>query len=494
MREKMKGKRINSNIRQSLVPIVVLLVVFIVLLIRFTVSGKSHEREEAEEKLVTMMQGYAAQIQMLLYGTQKSADSAAGYMAADDSADREAVLASVCANEEVYDAVICDANGAGYRLGGESIDLTGTEYFESAFTGEGKVLYVADDGISGQPAILVVSPVIRNENVESYVLGYVAVTEFEELVKRTHLNSNTFYLLLENSGQVVVAAGNTSSELCRADGDYFMFLRENQDNKVIDRLYTRVQNKNADVTYLTWQKDARMLVYAPVGIGDLTLLAGVEKSYVDAMVKRDWSSSNTMVWQIVVVLFLFVGAIVTIYILSQKKSNEKGKELANKADTDLLTGLYNKIATERKIKEHMAEHPDEMGLLFVLDIDNFKKINDTMGHAFGDEVLRTLGWRIKAEFRATDIVGRTGGDEFTIFLCNMKTEEIIRAEANRVERFFKDFKAGESVKYSATASIGAAIFPTDAKEFEGLYKAADKALYVAKKRGKNQLAFYGDTK
>lgn len=491
MREEMKGKQ-NSNIRQTLTPVLILLVVFIVLLVRFTVSGKSKERTEAEEKLVSMMQGYAAQMQMLIYGVQKSADSAAVYMAADSNAEQEAVLAAVYADEAVYEAVICDADGTGYRFGGESIDLTGTEYFERAFTGEGKVFYVADDGISGQAAILVVAPVLRDESAVSYVLCYVDIAEFEKLVKRTHLNSNTFYILLENSGQIVAAAGNTNSALCRKDGDYFVFLRENQNNKVIDRFYTRVQNKNSDVTYLSWQNDDRMLIYVPVGIGNLTLLSGVEKSYVDSMVKRNWSSSNAMVWQIAIVLFLFVGAVLTIYVISQKKSNEKGKELANKADTDLLTGLYNKMATERKIKEQMAEHPDELGLLFVLDIDNFKKINDTMGHAFGDEVLRTLGWRIKAEFRATDIVGRTGGDEFTIFLCNMKTEEIIRAEASRVERFFKDFKPGESVKYSATASIGAAIFPKDAKDFEGLYKAADKALYVAKKRGKNQLAFYGD--
>ncbi|MBD5510842.1 MAG: GGDEF domain-containing protein [Lachnospiraceae bacterium] len=489
----MKGKRINSNIRQTLTPVFILLVVFIVLLVRFTVSGKSKERTEAEEKLVSMMQGYAAQMQMLIYGVQKSADSAAVYMAADSSAEQEAVLAAIYADEAVYDAAICDVDGTGYRFGGERIDLSGTEYFESAFTGEGKVLYVADDGISGQTAILVVAPVLQDESAVSYVLCYVDIAEFEKLVKRTHLNSNTFYILLENSGQIVAAAGSTNSALCKKDGNYFVFLRENQDNKVIDRLYTRVQNKNSDVTYLSWQKDDRMLIYVPVGIGNLTLLSGVEKSYVDAMVKRNWSSSNAMVWQIVIVLFLFVGAVLTIYIISQKKSNEKGKELANKADTDLLTGLYNKMATERKIKEQIAEHPDELGLLFVLDIDNFKKINDTMGHAFGDEVLRTLGWRIKAEFRATDIVGRTGGDEFTIFLCNMKTEEIIRAEASRVERFFKDFKAGEATKYSATASIGAAIFPKDGKDFETLYKAADKALYVAKKRGKNQLAFYGDT-
>ena len=341
---------------------------------------------------------------------------------------------------------------------------------------------------------MVAAPVIQNESVVSYVLCYVDVTRFEKLVKNTHLNSNTFYMLLENSGQIVDVAGGTKSPLCIEAGNYFTFLREEQDGKVIDRLYSRVQNKNSDITYLKMQKDARGLVYAPVGIGNLTLLAGIEKSYIDSVVKHNWSPNNAMVWQIVIVLIFFVGAVLTIYIISQMKSNEKGKELANKADTDLLTDLLNKMATERKIKEHIAEHPGEMGLLFVLDIDNFKKINDTMGHAFGDEVLRTLGWRIKAEFRATDIVGRTGGDEFTIFLCNMKSEEIIRAEASRVEKFFKDFRAGESVKYSATASIGAAIFPTDAKDFEGLYKAADKALYTAKKRGKNQLAFYGDTK
>lgn len=489
----MTGKRINRNERQWLVPVLILLVVFIVLLVRFTVSGKGKERTEAEEKLVTIVQGYAAQMQMLVYGVQKSADSAAAYMAADGNAERGAILASVYANEEVYEAVICGTDGAGYRADGEQVNLAQAAYFETALAEETKVVYVADDGISGQSAILVAAPVIRDESVEGYVLCYIDVTQFDKLVKRTQLNSNTFYLLVENSGQVVEAAGSTGSVLCLKEGDYFTFLRENQDNKVIDRLYTRVQNKNSDVTYLTWQKDARMLVYAPVGVGSLTLIVGVEKSYVDTMVKRDWSSNNAMVWQIVVVLFLFVGAIVTIYIMSQMKSNEKGKELATKADTDLLTDLFNKMATERKIKEHIAEHPDEMGLLFVLDIDNFKKINDTMGHAFGDEVLRTLGWRIKAEFRATDIVGRTGGDEFTIFLCNMKTEEIIRAEASRVERFFKDFRPGESVKYSATASIGAAIFPKDAKDFEGLYKAADSALYVAKKRGKNQLAFYGDT-
>ena len=131
-------------------------------------------------------------------------------------------------------------------------------------------------------------------------------------------------------------------------------------------------------------------------------------------------------------------------------------------------------------------------MLFILDIDNFKKINDTMGHAFGDEVLRSLGQQIGVIFRATDIIGRIGGDEFMIFLKGVSDKQAVYKEAKKVENFFKNFQAGEYVKYAATASIGVAIFPHEGNDFETLYKAADQGLYKAKKRGKNQLAFYRD--
>ena len=98
---------------------------------------------------------------------------------------------------------------------------------------------------------------------------------------------------------------------------------------------------------------------------------------------------------------------------------------------------------------------------------------------------------IRTDFRMTDIIGRTGGDEFMVFLKDVTDDLIVEREANRITKFFHDFKAGgDYVKYSASASIGAAIFPDDAKTFKDLYMAADQALYKAKKRGKNQLVFY----
>jgi hypothetical protein len=117
-----------------------------------------------------------------------------------------------------------------------------------------------------------------------------------------------------------------------------------------------------------------------------------------------------------------------------------------------------------------------------------------MGHAFGDEVLSTLGHQLKSEFRINDIIGRTGGDEFIILLKDLKDDATVKKEAGRVATFFKNFKVGEYTKYSATASIGAVEIPTDGVDFDTLYKAADKALYLAKKRGKNQMAFYSETK
>ena len=126
----------------------------------------------------------------------------------------------------------------------------------------------------------------------------------------------------------------------------------------------------------------------------------------------------------------------------------------------------------------------------MVDVDNFKKINDTLGHAFGDEVLRNLGIRLKSMFRVTDIIGRIGGDEFLVFLKDVRDDESIEHEGKKLEQFFHHFEVGEYVKYSVTASIGGAVFPRDANTFEDLYKAADSAVYVSKKHGKNQLSFY----
>lgn len=493
----MKTRRVNRTIRQWLLPIGILLVIISVLMLRFLVISREKEQTEVEGQILNRMESYAAEVRLTLDGIQKGADAVAVYIrrVSQEDVDTESALMAVCDTAGVYNAVICDKYGKGIRRNGQEIDLSGEDYFEDVLTGERKILYVADDGLDGRAAIIVVSPVRYHLEVEKYILCFYEPSRLEQTIKKMEFGTNAFHMMLDVNGQVVVATGNMGSSLCEKTSDYFSYLKQAADDaKEIDRLSVRMQNGNSDVTYLSNGKESKGIAYVPVGAGDFYLLAGIPESYINKSIQKEWSAVGSIMWQLIAALLLFVGIVVVINILTRIKENEKSRQLATKADTDLLTDLYNKAATEREIREYIAENPDGQGLMFVLDIDNFKKINDTMGHAFGDEVLRTLGMRIKAEFRASDIVGRTGGDEFTIFLCNIKEDDVIRSEAKRVERFFHDFQAGEYVKYSATASIGAAIFPRDAASFEGLYRAADQALYVAKKRGKNQLAFYGDDK
>ena len=161
-------------------------------------------------------------------------------------------------------------------------------------------------------------------------------------------------------------------------------------------------------------------------------------------------------------------------------------ELEKRAKMDPLTGLLNKNATEELISMMLMNYhnTDDHCALLMLDIDDFKNINDTFGHAEGDTVLAGIGQIIKNSCRARDVAGRIGGDEFIIFLRNINSSEAVQGFARRIQdqvsAAFKKEACGEKV----SLSIGIALSPQHGNRFEELYKAADSALYYVKKHGK----------
>ena len=345
---------------------------------------------------------------------------------------------------------------------------------------------------------MVVAP-IKTENA---MVGIVAIIvpfdNLGDITSGASYSVKNTYGLMNTDGMIVEKAGNLRESI-----DVGMnILTELEGTEIVDGTYKRIiqnieSNKGGKVVFNSTgedlEKGSYYLFYEPIGEYGWYTVTLVTSAQIEKVVRDEQKTTSDLVTKMLVAMIIFVAILVAINVITRAKYIKESKELQDKAETDLLTDLLNKIATEKKIREYLDnEGKDKRSIMFVLDIDNFKKINDTMGHAFGDEVLSTLGHRIKSEFRINDIVGRTGGDEFVVFLKDLKDEDIMKREADRVATFFKNFKVGEYVKYSATASIGAAIYPTDAKDFETLYKAADQALYKAKRRGKNQLAFYED--
>lgn len=491
----MKEKQVKSILIQWFVPFAVLIVVIFVMLINFSVSSRNKEFEEVENSLIATTESYALKFYTKLDALRLASAPLASFMQNYTLEDAQLAVDAAKAirgQTDAYNVVFSDVTGMGLNHEGEQVSLKNTEYFEDIVGGSTKYTYVENDGFTDSSCVIASIPLYKGQIVKGFLLTYYKTADFANIIRKMEFDTTSYYAVVAQDGTVICQTGIKHALF--ADADFWNHILANCTNREeVNKAYVRMQNKiSGMVTIQSSGSQDKSVIYSPIGINDWYMVIGINKHYVDSLQSREWKNTRLMIIKLIVSVVIFLGMLVVINIVSKIREVEKSKDLEDKADTDLLTGLNNKVATERKIKEYLAEYPNEQSVMFVLDIDNFKKINDTMGHAFGDEVLRTLGLQIRAEFRVSDIVGRTGGDEFMILLKNIKDDLIIEKEGRKVERFFRNFQAGEYVKYSATASIGAAVFPRDARDFESLYKAADRALYVAKKRGKNQLAFYGD--
>lgn len=164
------------------------------------------------------------------------------------------------------------------------------------------------------------------------------------------------------------------------------------------------------------------------------------------------------------------------------------KELEQKARIDLLTHCYNKVSFEDEV--HAALSAETRGAFLIVDIDDFKSVNDTLGHHFGDLVLVEVAHCLRSCFAASDIVGRIGGDEFVVFARGADDLTMIEARARAaieaVNGLYSDGGGGRRV----SVSVGVARFPRDGSCYDELYRASDEALYRSKSRGKNCCTFY----
>lgn len=175
----------------------------------------------------------------------------------------------------------------------------------------------------------------------------------------------------------------------------------------------------------------------------------------------------------------------------QNIDDEKRLEIhmSEKMLRDSLSSLYNKAAAQELIRNTLYENPQKSYAFFILDIDNFKIVNDTCGHAVGDVVIADFAQKLKQYFRKDDIIGRIGGDEFVVFIPAVSKSWVEKKAANLSHVLQYEFSDG-AASCHISASIGVAIAPESGIDFETLYKNADSALYQTKARGKNGYTIY----
>lgn len=178
-------------------------------------------------------------------------------------------------------------------------------------------------------------------------------------------------------------------------------------------------------------------------------------------------------------------------IVGTIKNVHSHQEMIKRANTDLLTGSLNKMATLEQVSEILASsNEDAKHALLFLDLDDFKYVNDNLGHAFGDFLLKELGKRLSENIRAQDLVGRVGGDEFVLFLQNIPNKETLLGKGKIIlSSISEDFVEGDN-KHNIKGSMGIAVYPDHGTTYEELYHHADIALYQSKHKGKNTVNIF----
>lgn len=209
---------------------------------------------------------------------------------------------------------------------------------------------------------------------------------------------------------------------------------------------------------------------------------------------REKNPSGELPWVSATVILLSGSQDDSLKVIGYVKNIDAKKrrelEILKLSQKDGLTGLYNKKFTQSLIEDFLAgEGTAGHHAAIMIDIDNFKRINDTFGHIQGDAALTVVAQKLFGLFRSSDVVGRVGGDEFFILMQNYSSPDSLIEKLHAVRDLFGKVRL-EEADFRISGSIGVSLYPEDGTDYRDLYKKADIALYYSKAHGKDRFCLY----
>ena len=376
-------------------------------------------------------------------------------------------------NTDLNRTAIIDSDGNALYDNNVVKNVAHRRYFKESMQGKQSLSDPLESSVDQQTRVILSVPIYKNNQVVGVVGGSYNVKK---------LGNMLFDDLFDGQGKSFIV--DQDGNLITRDKKY----EKKHNIKTIDNLFdicdekevkTDFNQQESDLIQIQTKKNKSLyLAYSPLKINDWMICY-----IVPVHVAQE---SYTFIKHYETLLATFLGLIVLSLMIYLAHSNSReNKYLIHLSEIDPLTSVFNKETTQKLIDQKLKNH--EHFCFLILDVDDFKSVNDNYGHAVGDKVLKNLSDLFKNHFRQTDIVGRIGGDEFIILI---EDEHIAESRIQSLLKKVNALKIEELQDFKLSISVGMAFAPSNGTTFMELYRHADHALYQTKRTGKNNYKIY----
>ena len=399
-------------------------------------------------------------------------------------------LVSLYEKTELERMALIDTAGNAYYDNGVTKNVAHRRYFQEAIQGMQTISDPLESSVDQEIRVVLGVPVYKDDEIIGVFGGSLNVGALSRLLFADLFGGEGSCSIVTSEGDVIAFESGTASDRKVTYGtNMFEYYNEKNLNgeHTLESLQKQFKEGKTGLIKLSLgerNESDRYLAYMPLGYNDWMICYAVPVKA--AQQDYDFISRYELIFM---GSFCVLVAILILYIAL--RNNKEKAELVRSAQVDALTGVYNKENTQKFIDSMLnIGSRNVLTGFMILDMDHFKEINDTFGHAVGDKVLQSFGALLQSQFRDLDVVGRIGGDEFVVLLYDIGSRENMERRVKSLQEKIREMEIPELQGHKLTSSAGIAFAPKDGNSFMELYRRADNALYQTKRGGRDGYSVY----
>ena len=485
-------KKTETPLQGYLSSIVAFIIATALGIIVFSVVSQRAVDKLAQTKLTLNVTRQSFHFEDILDVNYQFLDGVAAQIGADGeliSEKNQNMLSAIKSTTSIDHVALIEPNGTAHYENGDVKDVSHRDYFQEGITGKRILSDPIQSVVDHETRVILGVPVKHGDSILGILGASYNVTALNHLMFDDLFEGEGFCIIINENGDIVTLDGNSTHQKISYDDNFFDFYSQwNFHGKdSLQAIHDAFQTQTDGLVKLIQPEDpesSRYIAYAPLHLNNWMMCYVIPVSVANANYEfvHNYELALNAYFMLLVVLLIWRIAMI---------HTRDHKELVYSAQIDGLTAVYNKEHTQPAIDEFLQmSRPDTLHAFLILDIDKFKDVNDTYGHAVGDKILQRVGEFLKSQFRDGDIIGRIGGDEFVVLMKQVSSREaaLVRVQ-NMVERI-RSIKHPEMDGQAITFSVGVAFSPEQGIRFDDLYRNADKALYQTKRGGRNNYSVY----